>query len=284
MIVERSDTRAITVRLSPDGVGWEQTFLLSSDRHHDNQYCDHDLEKKHLDEAKARGAGIIDVGDLYDAMAGKWDKRADMNQTRPELRVANYLDALVNYNAEFYEPYAENFVMISPGNHETSVFDRHQTDLTERLVKRLQDKGSPVMMGTYSGWIRFMFSVGAFRQSLRLWYTHGYGGGGPVTRDMIQAANRQLVYTEADIMVSGHTHDAWAVPVRREAVTDAGRVIYRDIEVIKCGGYKDEHQAGGGWAVQKGHPPKPLGACWLTFKCVNAANGRKIIFETQRAK
>ena len=283
MIVERSDARAICVRLSPDGVGWEKTFLLSSDRHHDHRHCDHALEKRHLDEAKERNAGIIDIGDLFCAMQGKWDKRSSMSALRPELMVSNYLDALVNYNAAFYEPYAENFVMISPGNHEGSIYERHQTDLTARLVKRLQDRGSPVLQGTYNGWVRFMFEFGNSRSSIRLWYTHGYGGGGQVTKDLIQAS-RQLVYTEADILVSGHTHDAWMVPVRRESLLDSGRVTYRDIEVIKCGSYKDEYQEGGGWSAGKGHPPKPMGAVWLTFKCVNAKPARKIIFETQRAK
>ena len=95
MNVERTDTRCIVVRLFPDKVGWSQTFLLSADRHHDNTYCDHALEKRHLEEAKERGAGIIDIGDLFCAMQGKWDKRASMSQFRPELRVTNYIDTLV---------------------------------------------------------------------------------------------------------------------------------------------------------------------------------------------
>ena len=39
----------------------EWWFLLSGDRHHDNPHADHELELKHLEEAKARRAGIIDV-------------------------------------------------------------------------------------------------------------------------------------------------------------------------------------------------------------------------------
>lgn len=40
--------------------GFEQWFLLSGDRHHDNEFCRRDLEKKHLDEAVARicAAGV----------------------------------------------------------------------------------------------------------------------------------------------------------------------------------------------------------------------------------
>ena len=36
--------------------GWEQWFLLRSDAHHDNKYCRQDIEKAHLEEAKAKNA------------------------------------------------------------------------------------------------------------------------------------------------------------------------------------------------------------------------------------
>lgn len=285
MIIERSDTRCIVVKLFPDKAGWQQSFLLSSDRHHDNVYCDQKLEKKHLDEAKERKAGIIDFGDLFCAMQGKYDPRASMGQFRPELRVSNYLDTLVDYVADFYLPYAEQFVMLGVGNHEDSIHDRHQTNLTARLVKKLQEAGSQALEGTYNGWVRFQFeSANKHRQSINLWYTHGYGGGGPVTRDMIQAANRQVVYTDADIMCSGHTHDSWACTVRRESLTTQGKVRFKDIEVIKTGCYKDDYAAGAGYVARKGHPPKPMGGYWLTFKYSGAHNGSSITFETQRAK
>ena len=55
---------------------WEQWFLLSSDRHHDNPKTRQDLEQEHLKEAKERNAGVIDIGDLFCAMQGKYDRRA----------------------------------------------------------------------------------------------------------------------------------------------------------------------------------------------------------------
>ncbi len=54
---------------------WEQWVLLRSDVHHDNPKCNQDLERKHLDEAIEYDAPIIDNGDLFCAMQGKWDKR-----------------------------------------------------------------------------------------------------------------------------------------------------------------------------------------------------------------
>jgi hypothetical protein len=197
--------------------------------------------------------------------------------------VSNYLDALVNYCADDYAPYAENWLLMSPGNHETAVFDRHQTNLTERLAERLRAKGSPVQVGTYQGWVRFLLKRSGNRSSVRLRYTHGYAGGGQVTKDLIQA-NRQMVYTDADILVSGHTHDQWHVPIRREVLLDSGRPILKDVDCIKIGGYKDEYSCGNGWAVQKGHAPKPLGAYWLRFYATCVKGNAEVQYEVLRAK
>src|SRR4051812_35599652 len=70
---------------------WEWWLLCRSDAHHDNKHCDQDLERKHLEQAIERKAGIIDYGDLYCLMQGKWDKRADRNQLRPEHAGNDYL-------------------------------------------------------------------------------------------------------------------------------------------------------------------------------------------------
>ncbi len=157
----------------------------------------------------------------------------------------------------------------------------HQTNLTERLAERLRQAGGRPHVGTYQGWVRFQFEWQITKRATRtLRYTHGYGGGGPVTKDMIQT-NRQLACTEgADILVSGHTHDAWEMTQRRETLDCNGKPVYRDVACVKMGGYKDEYAPGSGWAVEKGHPPKPLGAYWLRFFLQNS----KIEFEVHRAK
>lgn len=283
--LERTGPTVLTVRLNVDSTPWEQWFLLRSDAHHDNLQSNHKLERAHLDEAIARNAGILDFGDLSCAMGGKWDRRADPRQFREELRI-NYLDSLVRYNAGFYEPYASNWLMMSPGNHEMGIRKHHETDLVERIAERLRAAGAPVESMPYAGWVRFMFTRGTQRESVRLRYTHGYGGGGPVTRDVIQSA-RQAVYLDADIVVSGHTHDQWEMPIMRERLNQAGNPELEEMTFIKCGGYKDEFSAGDGWAVEKGLPPKPQGAYWLRFyrdtRDPKLGKGSKIRWQTIRA-
>jgi hypothetical protein len=284
VVIERTHPTVVTIRMTPKGSGWSQTFLLRSDAHHDSLHCQQDLEMKHLKEAKEMGAGILDFGDCFDVMGGKFDKRADPMSLRPELRYKEYFDAAVSYLANDYEPFAENWLLLSEGNHEMTVRERQETDIRERLAERLRQKGSPVLTGSYQGWIRFMFSAGnGQRMSYKMRYTHGYGGGGPVTRDVIQA-HRQMAYLEADFLVSGHTHDSWALTARRETLLDSGRPVIKDVEIIKTGTYKDEYSCGSGWAATKGLPPKPLGAHWLTFRMAVGKKRYEVEFEVRRAK
>jgi hypothetical protein len=96
--------------------------------------------KRHLDLALKRNAPVIDVGDFFCAMQGKYDKRSNKNDIRPEHQKGDYLDALVKTAANYLEPYAPILTMRGWGNHETAMLKNHETDLTERLVERLRSK------------------------------------------------------------------------------------------------------------------------------------------------
>jgi len=249
--------------------GFEQWYLLSSDWHWDNPKCRRDLLKKHLEQAKDRGAYSLVFGDLFCAMQGKYDKRSDKTALRPEHATGKYLDSLVDTCADWLQPYTleegpGGILFYSYGNHETSILGRHETDLTERLCQRIG-----AQRGLYQGWIIFRFEQkksGGGTQTFFLNYIHGYGGGGPVTKDTIQA-NRKAVYLpDADIVCSGHTHDRWIFPIQRTRIRSRNGAQYlREQLHIKTGNYKDEYSPGMGWAVGRGMPPKSLGAVWLRF-------------------
>ena len=250
----------------PESTVWEQWFLLSSDRHHDNAHTLWDMEKKHLDMAVEKNAGILDFGDLFCAMQGKYDPRSDVSQCRPEHQQGRYLDALVDTAHDFYKPYADNWLFMSPGNHEQSIQKRHETDLSQRLAEKLRRPKTPnPVVGSYSGYIRFKAnrSNGKTRGSLVMFYHHGFGGGGPVTRGVIQT-NRMSVYLpDAQVVVSGHTHDSWLVPIARSRLTASGKTWIDRQTHIRIPGYKDEYSGGDGWHHHRGGPPKPQGAYWL---------------------
>jgi len=256
----------LSVYFDDVSAGWEQWVLLSADRHHDNIHCDRAFEKRHLEQAKERDAIVLDFGDLFCAMQGKYDPRSSMDDIRAEDVGEDYLDRIVSHAARDYAAYAANWLLIGQGNHESNIRKRHGTDLISNLVHRLNaDHGGRCHVGGYGGWVRFMFTAhGTRRSSIALKYHHGAGGGGAVTRGVIQT-NRQAVYLpDADIVVNGHTHDSWYVPLARERLGSTGKV-YRDlVHFIRVPGYKDEYNDGsGGFHIEKWGPPKPIGAAWL---------------------
>lgn len=278
--IEATSRNVLTVHCGNVRQGWEQWILLTSDRHHDSKWCDREHELEQLKEAKDRKALIIDVGDLFDVMQGKYDPRRSYRDLRPEYTVENYLDEIVTDAAKFYAPYARNFLVIGRGNHDQKVLQNNGVDLISNLVYRLNsDNGTKIQPGMYGGWVRFLFTIQKTqREGKLLKYFHGAGGGGAVTRGVIQT-NRQAVYLpDADIVVNGHTHDDWHVEIARERISESG-VIYQDIQHhIRTSTYKDEYRDGGdGWHVETGKPPKPIGARWVRFYYKNNRVNTEIV-------
>lgn len=264
--------------------------LLSFDRHHDNPKSNNVMEKRHLELARKRNAIIIDGGDLFCAMQGKYDKRSDKGDLKAEHKSGNYLDRLVDTAADFYGPYADLFAIMAPGNHETAISKRHETNLTERLVQTLNDRHkSNIKVGGFSGWIKFQ--IGVFSQSLavNLWYHHGYGGDAPVTKGVIQT-NRQAVYLpDAHIVATGHTHNEWQFPIPRIRLTNKGKIYHDEQLHLKVPSYKEEYVDGfGGWHIERGGPPKPTGAVWLRLSARKTTQNTQTvcdpIIECLRAK
>jgi hypothetical protein len=252
--------------------GWEKWFLLSSDRHHDSIQCNRDLEIRHLEEARQRKAHILDFGDLFDAMQGKYDPRRSYPEMKKEYlqvmtdKKIGYLDAIVEEAVEFYSPYADMMALVSKGNHEVSISNHNDTDLLERFIFGINTKaGTQVYKGTYGGWVQFRFTMqGTQRQTIKLKYFHGSGGGGPVTKGTIQS-NRQAVFLpDADIVVNGHIHESWTLSIPRERISEQG-VIGQDIQThLRTPTYKNDYGDGSGnWHVERGAPPKPMGCIWM---------------------
>lgn len=260
-------------------------FLLQSDVHWDNPHCQRTLLEKHWQQAKDRDAGILDNGDFFCAMQGKWDKRANKSDLRPEHQCSDYLDALIRTASEALQPYRHLITLRGQGNHETGVLKHHETNLTERLVERLKTSGSEtVQLGGYSGFVVFQVTFrGQRRNSFKLFYHHGYGGGGPVTRGVIDTNRQSVFLADADLVWTGHTHDSWQVPIARVKLNqDCTHIVHTRQVHVRSPGYKEEYGDGyGGFHIEKGRGPKPTGALWLRFYM---ADGDTPDFEITEAK
>jgi len=267
--IERKSGNVIKVSFPNVKDGFEQWIQLSGDRHFDSARSDRDLQKTDLDEAIKRDALIVDIGDLFDAMQGRNDPRSDYSELRPEyVGAGNYFNLIVSDAAKFFKPYASNFLMLGKGNHETSVTKKHNVDLTSMLAGELQKTAkNEIQVGGYGGYIKFGFTIqGTQMRSFNLKYMHGWGGGGPVTRGVIDTHRQAVFLPDAHIVVNGHTHDSYYVAIPRERISQAG-TIYTDLaHFIRTPTYKDDYGDGsGGWNVETGKPPKPRGCVWLRF-------------------
>jgi hypothetical protein len=262
--LERNSRNVITLNFADPTESFELWLMLSSDRHHDNVSCDRRLETAHLDKALERDALIFDFGDLFCAMQGKYDPRSDMSDIRSEDVGTDYLDRIVTHAARDYAKYAGNIVLLAHGNHETNILKRHGTDITSNLIHRMNtDNAVNIQHGLYGGYVILRFGK---HRTVRMKYFHGAGGGGPVTRGVIQT-NRQAVYLpDADVIVNGHTHDEWVLPIARERLSIRG-VVGRDVLwFARTAGYKNDYADGAtGWQVERWGPPKPLGCVWAHF-------------------
>lgn len=241
---------------------WEAWFLLMSDVHWDNPECRRDLLARHLDQARERGARVFVIGDLFCLMNGKFDPRRSLGKVRPEHKVDNYLDAVIDDAVAWWSPWADLVELVTPGNHESAVMNTTGTDPTARFCK-----GIGCAAGTFQGWVRVKVEEPAdgkgWASSLLIRYHHGHGGGGVVTKGTLWPIRRAAVLPDADVFISGHIHEQWSFPITRERLLASGRVV-QDTQLHLClPTYKPEAIMGSGWAVEKGMSPRPLGAWWL---------------------
>jgi hypothetical protein len=265
-------------------------ILLLSDLHWDNPKCDRVLLKKHLDLALAGNHDVHLNGDTFCLMQGAYDPRKNKEGIRPEHNVNNYLDAVVNDAIDWFKPYAKIIKVVGYGNHETNIIKRQETDVIQRFVFGLnRECGTDIEAGGYGGWIVYNFLDGkVIRRSFKIKYFHGSGGGGPVTRGVIQF-NRMSAFIEgADLIWMGHVHECNEVIYTNEFLTKHYTIELRNILMVRTATYKEEYNSGlGGWHVERGATPKPLGGRWLEMcperKMVDQVSTCKINAFTYRA-
>lgn len=227
--------------------------------------------KAHLEEARRRGAGVIAAGDLVDAMAGKYDPRAAKDELRAELLSGSYFDEIVTQLGEWVAPYAQNLIVLSEGNHETKLRDRHEISVIDRVADYVNAKtGANVQAGRYAGWVRLAFTsqradrAAPVNETVTLNFHHGSRGGG--INDMAELQQRAFECPDADILLAGHTHSLGKKWISKTRLTKGGKVYKSRTLLLRTGSYKDDFGAGTkGWAIERNHRSKVLGSWWVRF-------------------
>lgn len=247
---------------------WSQEIpglLCLTDLHWDSQQCDRVTLKAHLDMALEEKIPVIIGGDLFDVMQGRYDPRASQESLRPEHRGGRYFDSVVSTAVEWFAPYKDILAVVAPGNHETSISKRHDTNLISRFLEGIKAKGSPVQEGGYWGFVNLNFSdSNKHSKTLTLHYHHGYGGGGEITRGLIDNSRTRSMYA-ADIFISGHVHRRNADENVMLYADSFGRLRKQTQLFLRCGAYKDELD---GWHAEKGRAARPIGGWLINFRVV----------------
>lgn len=251
-----------------------RTFWLA-DAHLDSPECWRKLLFRHLDEAVACDAMIFDVGDILDIIGSRNDPRGNKGNVRPEDNTGHYLDSVVDNAARDLHPYRNHLAVIATGNHEAAVYKKLETDLTQRLVDKLNQgrdpRLAPIQRAGYRYWVVFQgqdVSRGA-RCSQRVVAYHGSGGGGEVSKGTMSAQRRMAIFGGADYVVQGHIHEKWDLEVMQEVLNPTTfEPTLRKQQTVQLGSYKVDWRLDGKatWHMMRaGGTPKPLGGKYINF-------------------
>lgn len=261
-------------------------LFLCSDIHIDNPKCDRDLFFSHLKRARKEGAKVFINGDLFCLMQGKYDPRRSKKDIRPEHNVANYIDAVIEDTVELLSPYADILAFVGEGNHETAILKNCETDVLTRFVERFNERNKVnVLRGGYRGWIVIQSCAHNNSVPYRIYYNHGFGGGGEMTKGILQHSRTNMYIENADAIWMGHVHELYALPTQTERFNDHPKKYApetRTVYNLRTSCYKEEFAAApGGFHIERGRQPKPLGGilCTLSVDRKNETRTRQMYAE-----
>jgi hypothetical protein len=215
-----------------------------------------------------KNARILINGDLFCIMQGLTDRRGSKGQVRPEHVGDDYFDLVNNSAIEFFRPYAHHILMVGEGNHESAVKRKGEFDILARFVYGMNAlTGSNIKLGTYTGWVVFRGTYSkACKSSFKMKYHHGFGGGGVVTKGVIQNQRMDSSTEGADCIWMGHVHEMYHLLSVADGLEHNSSTGYRTVQRvrhhIRTSSYKNE-SSGSGYHDEKGRPAKPLGGYWM---------------------
>ena len=271
----------------------EARILLRGDAHHDSVDSLPALEKRHLQAALLSNSPVIDNGDSLDLMQGAGDPRGSKSKVKPAYLVNDrYFDNVINEYAEFLSPFSKVLFCWGVGNHESNIAKRYEWNPITRLVERIRTlTGDTIYEAGYQSWVIIRVRRGPEKNNgakrINLWRSHGYGAGGGHTKNVGQVARHAYTFPDAHICVTGHCHNSWSMTYARARLK--GYKVYQDEQLhIAVPSYKDEYQDGysvnPNWSIEKGMPPKPVGAVWLRISFGKGEDRDRLVYEVERAK
>jgi hypothetical protein len=245
-------------------------IMFVGDLHLDSAFCDRAALRYALDQAVAQDAPIVLLGDVFDAMQSRGDRRANKAALMEKYHGRDdYLNAMLEDAEAFLSPYARHIWVMLHGNHDADVTKYHEVDLLRLLAVSLNREGASIAT---PGWqthvaLKLKNSTNPASDLVFGYVTHGSGGNSPVTGGVMSASRRQSWVPQADFFASGHLHRDWVFPVGQVRVGRSGRVFKQRVPHLQVGAWKDESPTAPSWANAKGMMPTGVGpAYWLEVR------------------
>jgi len=218
------------------------TLRFLSDLHLDSHYTDLKKVKKLFDEAKEKDYKIVIIGDLFDVMGGKYDKRTIKGDIKKEHQEDNYLNKVIEDIANFLSPYIDNIELITAGNHEKEIDKRFECYLLEFLslyIYRITGKDL-CWSSEYAGFIRIHGKRKNSHDShvTKIFFNHGKDGNATMSFGVLNV-KRNAAMIDADILISGHVHKNYSVPLNRLYLSQKGVIKVKEQLHLQLGTTKE---------------------------------------------
>jgi hypothetical protein len=151
----------------------------------------------------------------------------------------------------------------------TAIIKNLETDPLQRFVDLLNMTcGTNVQVGGYGGVLDFKITNAANGGTkVVMKYYHGFGGGGAVTKGVIQDQRMVAQLDGYDIIWMGHVHESYHHVNMVDSYDSAKfEINHKEVHQLRTAAYKEEYEDGfGGFHIERGRPVKPLGGYWMTL-------------------
>ena len=133
----------------------------------------------------------------------------------------------------------------------------------DRVAQILNAAGGHVEVGGYAGWLVVQaHRSGAAKRRFNIHYHHGYGGGAKRSKGILGADIDQKDFPDADLIVRGHDHQKWHLPITVDRITNSMKLEQRTVHHLRLGSYKKLGDRYAGWATEKNFSTPRLGGWW----------------------
>jgi hypothetical protein len=243
-------------------------LLPISDIHYDgkgkNSLCDIGKLRKNLKETVDEKTIILGVGDWFGGIIPSDVKR--YRKTHDATVGDDILDESIDGLAEELMPYREQIYGIGDGNHEDSILIHCGTDLSKRLISKLNEGiNKPILQLGYSWLLQLRFATPsgesrAGSRSLVIRGHHGWGGGSRTEGADITKFGHDVKFWQADLFLYGHVHKLKINDIEegRMVGDSSWKTIIK--RMVICGTYQKTYASSktATYAEKRGYPPQAL--------------------------